>query len=109
MSSSHFARELLASHYVLLRSRLRLDAPTVYTDEALLAFGPEPVEGTERAARRLNLSPRGDLIEAAANPFSNLRMMPCQRRRDDRRHAGAAHRVWAKRSMDRLRRAAAPR
>jgi L-threonylcarbamoyladenylate synthase len=64
----------LASHYAP-RARLRLDATSVYTDEALLAFGPEPVEGTERVARRLNLSPRGDLIEAAANLFSHLRML----------------------------------
>jgi L-threonylcarbamoyladenylate synthase len=64
----------LASHYAP-RARLRLDATSVYTDEALLAFGPEPVEGTERVAPRLNLSPRGDLIEAAANLFSYLRML----------------------------------
>ena len=39
------------------------------TGEALLAFGPA------RRRRTLNLSPRGDLIEAAANLFSHLRAL----------------------------------
>ena len=38
--------------------------------EALLAFGPAPAAGVT-----LNLSPRGDLIEAAANLFSHLRAL----------------------------------
>ena len=43
--------------------------------EALLAFGPALPAGAERAARVLNLSSRGDLIEAAANLFSHLRAL----------------------------------
>jgi len=41
----------------------------------LLAFGPTPTDGSENAARVLNLSQRGDLIEAAANLFSHLRAL----------------------------------
>ena len=41
----------------------------------MLAFGPKLAAGAERAARVLNLSQRGDLIEAAANLFSHLRAL----------------------------------
>jgi L-threonylcarbamoyladenylate synthase len=61
----------LASHYALVRP-LRLDVATVAADEALLAFGPQPLEG---AAETLNLSPSGDLEEAAANLFAMLRAL----------------------------------
>jgi L-threonylcarbamoyladenylate synthase len=64
----------LASHYAP-RARLRLDADSVEKGEALLAFGPAPTHGAARAAIALNLSPRGDLIEAAANLFSHLRAL----------------------------------
>ena len=97
----------LASHYAP-RARLRLDARRVEAHEALLAFGPTPAAGTERAALVLNLSSRGDLIEAAANLFSHLRaldasgaatiaVMPVPR-------AGLGEAI-----NDRLERAAAPR
>src|SRR5205085_193387 len=62
------------SHYAP-RARLRLDARRVEAGEALLAFGPAPAEGAEHAVRVLNLSTRGDLIEAAANLFSHLRAL----------------------------------
>jgi L-threonylcarbamoyladenylate synthase len=65
---------MLSSHYAP-RTPLRLDAASVETGEALLAFGPKPVPGAERAALVLNLSPRGDLIEAAANLFAHLRAL----------------------------------
>jgi L-threonylcarbamoyladenylate synthase len=61
----------LASHYAPARP-LRLDAIAVSADEALLAFGPHPLAG---AARTLNLSPKGDLAEAAANLFAMLRAL----------------------------------
>jgi L-threonylcarbamoyladenylate synthase len=64
----------LASHYAP-RTPLRLDATDVNTGEALLAFGHAPPRGAERAVNILNLSPRGDLIEAAANLFSHLRAL----------------------------------
>jgi L-threonylcarbamoyladenylate synthase len=65
---------MLASHYAP-RARLRLDARDVRPGEALLAFGPQLVPGAAQALRVLNLSPRGDLVEAAANLFSHLRAL----------------------------------
>ncbi|HTT47244.1 MAG TPA: L-threonylcarbamoyladenylate synthase [Pseudolabrys sp.] len=58
---------MLTSHYAP-KAKLRLDAEAAEPGEALLGFGPAP-----NAA--LNLSPRGDLIEAAANLFSHLRAL----------------------------------
>ena len=60
---------MLSSHYAP-KARLRLDADAAGPDEALLAFGRAPAAGV-----MLNLSPRGDLIEAAANLFSHLRAL----------------------------------
>src|SRR6202030_4402492 len=60
---------MLASHYAP-RTPLRRDAGRVEAGEALLAFGPNLAAGSEGAAIVLNLSERGDLIEAAANLFS---------------------------------------
>jgi L-threonylcarbamoyladenylate synthase len=62
---------MLASHYAPALP-LRLDAAAVAPDEALLAFGPNPPAG---AARTLNLSTAGDLVEAAANLFAALRAL----------------------------------
>ncbi|WP_309083620.1 L-threonylcarbamoyladenylate synthase [Chelativorans sp.] len=62
---------MLASHYAPA-ARIRLDAAEVFPGEALLAFGPTRARGAERAAALLNLSPSGDLREAAANLFSHL-------------------------------------
>jgi L-threonylcarbamoyladenylate synthase len=64
---------MLASHYAP-RARLRLEATRIEPGEALLAFGPATIPGaTPHAA--LNLSERGDLIEAAANLFAHLRAL----------------------------------
>src|SRR5690606_28521574 len=52
----------LASHYAPGKP-LRLEASEVAPDEALLAFGPEVPQG---AVQTINLSPTGDLREAAA-------------------------------------------
>jgi L-threonylcarbamoyladenylate synthase len=57
----------LQSHYAP-RARLRLDAASARPDEVLLGFGV--VEDA-----RLNLSPRGNLREAAANLFAMLRAL----------------------------------
>ncbi|NWG72892.1 MAG: threonylcarbamoyl-AMP synthase [Parvularculaceae bacterium] len=65
---------MLASHYAP-RATLRRDATDVAAGEALLAFGPRLPRGADRASAVLNLSPRGDLIEAAANLFSHLRAL----------------------------------
>jgi L-threonylcarbamoyladenylate synthase len=96
----------LASHYAP-RTPLRLDAHSVNAGEALLAFGPALPAGAERATRVLNLSRRGDLIEAAANLFSHLRAL-------DAAEATAIavmpvpHHGLGEAIIDRLRRAAAP-
>lgn len=54
----------LASHYAPA-ARLRLDATDAAADETLIGFGPGPAA--------LNLSPAGDLTEAAARLFDLLR------------------------------------
>jgi L-threonylcarbamoyladenylate synthase len=96
----------LASHYAP-RSPLRLDATSVSAGEALLAFGAELPAGST-PVRTLNLSARGDLIEAAANLFSHLRALDA---------AGAyaiavmpvPHEGLGEAINDRLQRAAAPK
>ncbi|MEZ5786260.1 MAG: L-threonylcarbamoyladenylate synthase [Xanthobacteraceae bacterium] len=65
---------MLASHYAP-RADLRLHAPAVHSGEALLAFGPALPPGADTAEAVLNLSPRGDLLEAAANLFAHLRAL----------------------------------
>ena len=64
----------LASHYAT-RARLRLHASDVQPGEALLNFAAQPLSGIEKAAIALDLSPKGDLTEAAANFFSHLRAL----------------------------------
>lgn len=59
---------MLASHYAPSQP-LRLDATSVAPDEGLIAFGDTPLPG---AACTINLSPHGDLREAAANLFAAL-------------------------------------
>lgn len=65
---------MLASHYAP-RARVRLRAQEVLAGEALLAFGPARLPGMEAAAAVMNLSPTGDLDEAAANLFGYLRSL----------------------------------
>jgi L-threonylcarbamoyladenylate synthase len=98
---------MMTSHYAP-RTRLRLNADRVDGGEALLAFGSKRIEGAETAKITLNLSERGDLIEAAANLFSHLRALDA---------AGATaiaampipYKGLGEAINDRLRRAAAPR
>ncbi len=61
----------LASHYAP-RARLRLNASDLRDGEALLAFG-HGLAGSPDRHLTLNLSPTGDLREAAANLFAMLR------------------------------------
>jgi L-threonylcarbamoyladenylate synthase len=94
---------MLSSHYAP-KTRLRLDAETPHAGEALLAFGPAP----PAAGITLNLSPRSDLIEAAANLFSHLRAL------DASGASGIAvmkvpHEGLGEAINDRLTRAAAPK
>jgi L-threonylcarbamoyladenylate synthase len=61
----------LASHYAPARP-VRLNATSVAGDEALLAFGPQPLAGGRQT---VNLSSAGDLTEAAANLFAYMRAL----------------------------------
>lgn len=98
---------MLLSHYAP-KAAVRLDAGDVRPGETLLAFGPERVKGAEKAAACLNLSPSGDLREAAANLFTYMHRLDA---------AGAAMMAvepiprsgLGEAINDRLRRAAAPR
>ena len=66
---------MLASHYAPA-APVRLGAVRAEEDEGLLTFGPDRfVLG---GAERLNLSPTGDLNEAAANLFAMLRALDKQ-------------------------------
>lgn len=91
----------LQSHYAP-KAQVRLNAETLERHEVLLGFGPDC-----RGAA-LNLSPTGDLIEAAANLFSYLREI------DTLAHGGIAVSPVPMTGLglainDRLKRAAAPR
>lgn len=98
---------MLASHYAP-NARVRLDAVRLLPGEALLAFGPRRFCGVENAVKVLNLSPTGDLAEAAANLFAHLAEL-------DSSGAGTIavepipERGLGEAIVDRLRRAAAPR
>jgi L-threonylcarbamoyladenylate synthase len=61
----------LATHYAP-STPLRLNARRAHRGEALLAFGPDVPDFSGPA---INLSPRGDLVEAAANFFASLRTL----------------------------------
>jgi L-threonylcarbamoyladenylate synthase len=95
----------LASHYAP-RARLRLDAHELAADEAALDFGGALAHSA--AATRLDLSPAGDLEEAAAHLFAYLRAL------DESGAARIAAAPIPENGLgaainDRLRRAAAPR
>ena len=62
---------MLASHYAP-RLPVRLNAASVAPCEALLAFGNAAIAGANEAAATRNLSPSGNLVEAAANFFAYL-------------------------------------
>jgi L-threonylcarbamoyladenylate synthase len=65
---------MLASHYAP-GAAVRVGATSVLPEEALLAFGRQRAEGSEQAIAMLNLSPSGDLREAAANLFAYLQRL----------------------------------
>jgi L-threonylcarbamoyladenylate synthase len=73
-AAAPLAPGMLASHYAP-RCAVRLNAEQVYPGEALLAFGPIGISGSRAAHAVMNLSPRGDLTEAAANLFGYLRAL----------------------------------
>ncbi len=73
-TSQPLAPGMLASHYAP-RTPVRLRAERIEAGEALLAFGPAAVPGTDSATAVMNLSAQGDLNEAAANLFGYLRAL----------------------------------
>jgi L-threonylcarbamoyladenylate synthase len=98
---------MLASHYAP-RAAVRLEATSVATGEALLAFGAKALPGAEHAIAVMNLSERGDLAEAATHLFSYLRTLDATSARAIAvmpiPHEGLGEAI-----NDRLRRAAAPK
>jgi L-threonylcarbamoyladenylate synthase len=64
----------LASHYAP-RARVRLDAAEIAPGEAALLFGAAVPAGLDAAGPTRNLSPAGDLAEAATNLFAHLRAL----------------------------------
>ena len=65
---------MLASHYAP-GAAVRVGATSVLSSEALLAFGKNRARGFESVVAMLNLSPSGNLREAAANLFSYLQRL----------------------------------
>jgi L-threonylcarbamoyladenylate synthase len=98
---------MLASHYAP-RTPLRLDATKVSPDEALLAFGATAPDGAADAVATLNLSPHGDLVEAAAHLFAQLRSLDTEGATAIAVAPIPAHGI-GEAINDRLRHAAAPR
>ncbi|MEP9385776.1 L-threonylcarbamoyladenylate synthase [Mesorhizobium sp. KR9-304] len=98
---------MLASHYAP-NAAVRVGAASVRPGEALLAFGPNRAAGAAEAAAMLNLSPSGDLREAAANLFSHMQALDRSGAKtiavEPIPDAGLGEAI-----NDRLRRAAAPR
>ncbi|GJD93237.1 L-threonylcarbamoyladenylate synthase [Methylobacterium iners] len=98
---------LLASHYAP-RAAIRLNATRIEPGEAALLFGPADASGVSEARAHFNLSPSGDLVEAAARLFAGLHRLDA---------SGASVIAVApvpgsglgEAINDRLRRAAAPR
>jgi L-threonylcarbamoyladenylate synthase len=96
---------MTASHYAP-RARLRLAATDVEPGEAVLDFGGRLAAAPDTLC--LDLSPRGDLVEAAANLYAHLRILDAQ---DCARIAVAPIPATGlgEAINDRLRRAASPR
>ncbi len=94
---------LLASHYAP-RAQMRLEAASLAPGEAGLDFGGR----FAGAGKILDLSPKGDLIEAAANLFTFLRMLDAGGT-ESIAVAPVPHHDLGEAINDRLRRAAAPR
>lgn len=65
---------MMTSHYAPA-TPLRLNANHIGPDEALLAFGPVRAAGADLAKAVANLSPTGDLRDAAANLYACLHQL----------------------------------
>jgi len=96
----------LASHYAP-RAAVRLEARELREGEALLAFGPDLPAGAQPVAV-FNLSPAGDLVEAASRLYEGLRALDGSGARAIAAAPVPAEGLGAA-INDRLARAAAPR
>lgn len=65
---------MLASHYAP-NAAMILNAREATQDDALLSFGPQRIGGADDVRAEFNLSPDGDLAEAAANLFRGMRTL----------------------------------
>jgi len=65
---------MLSSHYAP-NAHMILNAETASPEHGLLSFGPAPLPGATEARAEFNLSPSGDLREAAANLFRAMRSL----------------------------------
>ena len=63
---------MLASHYAP-SAGVRMNVTSVAPDEVLVNFGQQQIVGTERSVAQFDLSPSGDLREAAANLFATMK------------------------------------
>ncbi|PPD46121.1 MAG: threonylcarbamoyl-AMP synthase [Methylocystis sp.] len=98
---------MTASHYAP-DARLRLEAHEINAGEAALDFGGRLSALAPQGTLVLDLSPRGDLVEAAANLFAHLRELD-SRGVADVAVAHVPERGLGEAINDRLRRASAPR
>lgn len=98
---------MLASHYAP-RARVRLEAREIRPGEAALLFGEPRPAGLDRAIAVRDLSPSGDLAEAARTLFAGLRALD-----ESGAHTIAVAPIprtgLGEAIVDRLARAAAPR
>lgn len=97
---------MLASHYAPTAA-VRLDVDCVEPGEALIAFGPDLPPGADGAVAVVNLSARGDVVEAAARLFAALRELDGLS--ETIAVAPIPHEGLGEAIRDRLARAAAPR
>lgn len=85
-----------------------LNASEVNTADGLLSFGADRLPGADRAQAEFNLSPAGDLAEAAANLFRAMRFLDAKGVRVIKVQFIPSFGL-GEAINDRLRRAAAPR
>lgn len=98
---------MLSSHYAP-DAKLIMNTTEASPTDALLSFGPDPLPGADGAFSEFNLSPSGDLAEAAANLFHAMRTLDLSGA-DVIRAQIIPNFGLGEAINDRLRRAAAPR
>ena len=97
---------MMTSHYAP-NVRLRMNATEIRPGESVLAFGSELPAGADEAGAIVNLSPAGDLRQAAAGFFAAIRVL--EKEGAPIAAATVPERGLGRAINDRLRRASAPR